>query len=194
LRSSHPERAAAAEGGVLGLHSFHELKKPKNDRVLSTVLPLEGGSEDAAWRKGIVLGEAQNNARRLAEMPANLMDPTIFADTIANEAARLRNVTTHVRELDWIKQQNMNCFLGVAQGSVQPPRFLEVHYTPEGTEDTAPLVLIGKGITFDSGGISIKPSSKMDEMRADMTGAAAVMSAVLAIAKYVTMPLCAFQC
>jgi len=76
----------------------------------------------------------------------------------------------------------MGCFLGVARGSAEPLKFLEIHYNPHGDEATAPLVFVGKGITFDSGGISIKPSEGMGMMRGDMGGAAAVVSTMWALA------------
>jgi len=94
----------------------------------------------------------------------------------------LENVNVVVRDEEWIREKKMGCFLGVSKGSNEPPKFVEIHYKGAG-DDVEPLVLVGKGVTFDSGGISIKPSAGMAEMKADMTGAAAVVSSVWGAAK-----------
>jgi aminopeptidase len=90
------------------------------------------------------------------------------------------NVEVIVRDREWIQDQKMGAFLSVAQGSDQPLKFLEIHYKGAST-DKAPLALVGKGVTFDSGGISIKASGDMAMMKADMGGAAAVLSALKGI-------------
>lgn len=93
------------------------------------------------------------------------------------------NTTVIVRDEEWVRGQNMNLFLSVAQGSDQPLKFVEIHYQGAPEKDAAPLALVGKGITFDSGGISLKPGAGMELMRADMGGAAAVVASTLAIAQ-----------
>lgn len=125
---------------------------------------------------------AQIFAAQLAETPANKMTPTIFCETIQQKFNNLENISIHIRDKEWAKQMGMNAFLSVAQGSQEPPKFLEVHYKPKGDEPID-IVFVGKGVTFDSGGISIKPSENMKSMKGDMSGAAVVMAAMHAIAK-----------
>ncbi|KAH9374962.1 hypothetical protein HPB48_012313 [Haemaphysalis longicornis] len=117
----------------------------------------------------------QNLARRLSEMPANLMTPTRFAQEVAVVLEK-RGVKVIARDRKWIEEQKMGAFLSVTRGSEEPPD------GPEQGVEGGPLVLVGKGVTFDSGGISLKPSSNMDKMRADMTGAACVVATVAAVA------------
>ncbi|XP_045074236.1 cytosol aminopeptidase [Coregonus clupeaformis] len=117
------------------------------------------------------------------EAPANHLTPSAFADTITHRLAPYADhVTIHKRSQEWIEEQQMGAFLSVSKGSEEPPVFLELHYNgcPDNTH--SPLLLVGKGITFDSGGISLKPPSGMDAMRADMGGAATVCSAIVTAA------------
>ncbi|XP_030643908.1 cytosol aminopeptidase [Chanos chanos] len=171
---------AAAEGAVLGLFEYDELKSKKKTKVTPK---LHGSSDLAAWEKGVLYAEGQNLARRLMEAPANHVTPTVFADTIEQSLAPYSDrMTVHKRPQSWIESQNMGAFLSVSKGSEEPPVFLELHYNGSADSNQAPLLLVGKGITFDSGGISLKPSSGMDAMRADMGGAATVCSAIVTAA------------
>ncbi|GAA6091915.1 cytosol aminopeptidase isoform X1 [Tachysurus ichikawai] len=171
---------SAAEGAVLGLFEYNELKSKKMTQVTPQ---LYGSGDDKEWKKGVLYGEGQNLARRLMEAPANHVTPTVFADTIEQKLSPFSDkVTVNKRAKPWIESEQMGAFLSVAEGSEEPPVFLEVHYTGSPDSKQAPLVLVGKGVTFDSGGISIKPSSGMDAMRADMGGAAAVCSAIVTAA------------
>ncbi|KAG7313989.1 hypothetical protein KOW79_022485 [Hemibagrus wyckioides] len=171
---------SAAEGAVLGLFEYDELKRKKTTRVTPQ---LYGSGDDKAWEKGVLYGEGQNLARRLMEAPANHVTPTVFADTIEQKLSPFSDrVTVYKRAKPWIESEQMDAFLSVAKGSEEPPVFLEVHYTGSPDSKQPPLVLVGKGVTFDSGGISIKPASGMDAMRADMGGAAAVCSAIVTAA------------
>ncbi|XP_055061553.1 cytosol aminopeptidase [Misgurnus anguillicaudatus] len=171
---------SAAEGAVLGLFEYDELKTKK--KICVTTQP-HGSVDSAAWQKGVLYGEGQNLARRLMEAPANYVTPTVFADTIEQKLSGFADrVTVYKRPQSWIESEQMGAFLSVSKGSDEPPVFLELNY--KGASDSAqpPLVLVGKGITFDSGGISLKPSSGMDAMRADMGGAATVCSAIVTAA------------
>uniref|UniRef100_A0A673FYT6 Cytosol aminopeptidase n=1 Tax=Sinocyclocheilus rhinocerous TaxID=307959 RepID=A0A673FYT6_9TELE len=171
---------SAAEGAVLGLFEYDELKTKKKVRV--TTQPY-GSVDSAAWQKGVMYGDGQNLARQLMEAPANHITPTVFANTIEQKLSPFAHkVAVHKRPQSWIESEQMGAFLSVSKGSEEPPIFLELHY--KGSLDSAqpPLVLVGKGITFDSGGISLKPSSGMDAMRADMGGAATVCSAIVTAA------------
>ncbi|MBN3309457.1 AMPL aminopeptidase, partial [Amia calva] len=171
---------AAAEGAVLGLFEYDELKQKKKTAVDAR---LHGSSGAADWHRGVLYAEGQNLARHLMEAPANYVTPTAFAETIQQRLSPLSDkVTVHMRPQSWIEDHQMGAFLSVSKGSEEPPVFLEIHYRGGPSASQPPLVLVGKGVTFDSGGISLKPSSGMDAMRADMGGAATVCSAVVTAA------------
>uniref|UniRef100_A0A8C9VCI6 Cytosol aminopeptidase n=1 Tax=Scleropages formosus TaxID=113540 RepID=A0A8C9VCI6_SCLFO len=171
---------AAAEGAVLGLFEYDEFKKKKTFAVKTQ---LHGSSDTTAWERGVLYGEGQNLARRLMEAPANHVTPAFFADTIEQKLAPFSDkVIIHKRPKSWIEEQQMGAFLSVSKGSEEPPVFLEIHYNGNAESSQPPLVLVGKGITFDSGGISLKPSSGMEAMRADMGGAATVCSSIVTAA------------
>jgi leucyl aminopeptidase len=108
------------------------------------------------------------------------MTPSIMAQK-AREIARRKNVSCKILDKDKMKEMGMNALLAVASGSSEEPKFIILEYTG-GKKGAAPVVLVGKGLTFDSGGISIKPADKMDEMKTDMSGGAAVMGAIMAAA------------
>lgn len=110
------------------------------------------------------------------------MTPTIFTERATKELEGIANVEVLVHGLDWALEKKMGSFISVSRGSAQPLKFLEVHYRGAANKDDAPLALVGKGITFDSGGISIKGAAGMKDMRADMGGAATTFSAFWAIA------------
>ncbi|XP_077380386.1 cytosol aminopeptidase isoform X2 [Festucalex cinctus] len=171
---------AAAEGALLGLFQYDQLKSKKKPKV--TVQP-HASAKVAAWEKGVLYAEGQNLARLLMEAPANHITPTAFAKTIEERLGQYGDrVVVHKRAQAWIEEQGMGAFLSVSKGSEEPPVFLELHYNGSHDGAEAPLLLVGKGITFDSGGISLKPSASMDMMRADMGGAATVCAAVVTAA------------
>ncbi|RWS24343.1 aminopeptidase-like protein 3, partial [Leptotrombidium deliense] len=173
---------AAAEGSNLAAYYFDELKSEIYKKKPVTIkLYNQGSNAETAkkWQKGEVLANGQNICRRLMELPANHCTPTKFAQ-MADEWAKKYSIQTHIRDKAWAVSQKMGSFLSVAQGSDEPPVFLEMHYN--NAPNTKPIILVGKGITFDSGGISLKPSAKMDEMRADMGGAANAVSTVITLA------------
>ncbi|XP_051472690.1 cytosol aminopeptidase [Apus apus] len=170
---------AAAEGAVLGLHEYNELKQKKKPVVTPQ---LHGSAENEAWQKGVIYAEGQNLARYLMEAPANYVTPSKFAEHMEQKLRSFSNVKVHVRPESWIATQQMGAFLSVAKGSAEPPIFLEIHYSGGANTNDSPLVFVGKGVTFDSGGISLKPSSGMDAMRADMGGAATICSAIVTAA------------
>uniref|UniRef100_A0AAY5K1F7 Cytosol aminopeptidase n=3 Tax=Esox lucius TaxID=8010 RepID=A0AAY5K1F7_ESOLU len=171
---------AAAEGAVLGLFTYDDLKTKKKTKVTTQ---LHGSGCVSGWQKGVLYGEGQNLARYLMEAPANHITPSVFADIITQRLTPYaEQVTVHKRSKEWIEEQKMGAFLSVSKGSEEPPVFLELHYNGCPDNSQSPLLLVGKGITFDSGGISLKPSSGMDAMRADMGGAATVCSAIVTAA------------
>ncbi|MDQ2663885.1 MAG: leucyl aminopeptidase, partial [Candidatus Eremiobacteraeota bacterium] len=158
-------------------------KEPERRSMAETITIVAEGLDkpalEAGARRGNILGEAVNFARRLAITPANDMTPTHLADE-ATKAAKAVGIDIDVLDEARCKAENMGSFLGVAQGSTQPPKFIVMTYKgdPGGSET---LALVGKGITFDSGGISIKPAERMEEMKYDMSGGAGVIAAMRAI-------------
>ncbi|XP_035516783.1 cytosol aminopeptidase [Morone saxatilis] len=171
---------SAAEGATLGLFQYDQLKSKKKTKVTTQ---LHGSADSAGWEKGLMYAEGQNLARLLMEAPANHITPTAFANTIEEKlAAHAERVTINKRSQAWIEEQQMGAFLSVSKGSEEPPVFLELHYNGSPDSTQAPLLLVGKGITFDSGGISLKPSPSMDAMRADMGGAATVCASIVTAA------------
>uniref|UniRef100_A0A8C1UMC7 Leucine aminopeptidase 3 n=1 Tax=Cyprinus carpio TaxID=7962 RepID=A0A8C1UMC7_CYPCA len=155
-----------------GLFEYDELKTKKNNSGSSSFLFL-CSVDSAAWQKGVLYGNGQNLARQLMEAPANHITPTVFTNTTEQKFSPFAHkVAVHKRPQSLTESEQMGAFLSVSTGSEEPPIFLELHY--KGSLDSAqpPLVLVGTGITFDSGGISLKPSSGMDAVRADMSGRA----------------------
>ncbi|XP_030750222.1 cytosol aminopeptidase-like isoform X2 [Sitophilus oryzae] len=175
---SFGDAESAAESSVLSSWAFQEYKTKKQE--LPSVGLYNADDENCKnWSRGTFKAEAQNIARRLADTPANLLTPTIFADR-AQEILSPLGIDVKVYDQKWAEGQKMGAFLSVAKGSVEPPKFLEISYNKR---DCNPFVLVGKGVTFDAGGISIKPAAQMDQMRADMSGAACVLATLYGLAK-----------
>jgi len=178
---------AAAEGACLSVYAYDELKAADKRKTPPEIQCYTAATDDAnsvstAFERGRVLAESQNYARRLMESPANVMTPTRFCQLAQEYLGPLANVRLDVRERAWAEEMKMGSYLSVANGSDEPPKFLEVTYSG-GNAGDAPLAIVGKGITFDSGGISLKPSAAMDEMRADMGGAACSIASIYAAAR-----------
>ncbi len=178
---------AITEGALLGLYTFrkHITRKAEHGEIKQLVIV---GADKAGLprleqgcTRGKVLAEATHLARDMANEPANYMTPTHMAETAA-KLADSYGLELSVLEREQMLKLGMGALLGVAQGSRQPPKFIVLHYRGGGSAETD-IALIGKGITFDSGGISIKPSKDMDEMKGDMAGGAAVMAAISAVAQ-----------
>jgi len=176
-----------AEGALLGLYAFRKHITKEDDKIgeikqLLIVgsdeakLPLEKGSE-----KGRILAEATNLARDMANEPANYMTPSHMAET-AMKLAKSHGLEVSVLEREQMSELGMGALSGVAQGSRQPPKFIVLQYKGKDAPEID-VALVGKGITFDSGGISIKPSEKLEEMKGDKAGGAAVIAAIAAIAQ-----------
>ena len=142
----------------------------------------ESGPLATAVERGVVLGEATNQARALANEPGNRLTPRIFAERGATLAAAA-GLNVEILDETRIADLRMGLLLGVAQGSSEPPRLLVLRHEPANAVSNIILGLIGKGITFDTGGISIKPADNMDKMKDDMSGGAAVIAAMAAIAR-----------
>ena len=143
----------------------------KNFEIKSLQDVNENNEHGLNWKSGEIYADAQNLARELMEMPSNYCTPTYFCERAQNELKGIDNVTVQVFDEEWAKSKNMNTFLSVAAGTDQPAKFLQVNYNG-GNANDRPLALVGKGITFDSGGISIKGGAGMKLMKGDMGGAA----------------------
>jgi leucyl aminopeptidase len=165
---------AVAEGAILGAYRFEEGKsKPKPEKLATVLVTGPGAGLRAGVRKGEILAEASCFVRDLQNRPANRLTPRDLA-AAAQGLAKGRRIECKILTEKSMETLGMGLLLGVAQGSRQLPRLVHLIYRPRG-RSRGRIALVGKGLTFDSGGISIKPSSKMDEMRFDMSGAAAVM-------------------
>ncbi|MCK5876951.1 MAG: leucyl aminopeptidase [Candidatus Marithrix sp.] len=127
------------------------------------------------------ISDGINLTKDLANLPSNVCTPSYLADQSKDLAKLHKNLTCKVLEKAQLKKEGMNTLLAVAQGSSELPKLITLEYKNGGK--TAPIVLVGKGVTFDSGGISIKPSAKMDEMKYDMCGAASVLGTIAAVAE-----------
>ncbi len=178
---------AITEGALLGLYSFRKhITKEAEYGELKQLTIVDADTKNLpglkrGYRKGSILAEATSLARDMVNEPANYMTPTDMAETAASLANTYR-LEISVLEREQMQELGMGALLGVAQGSRQPPKFIILRYHGRAAKDTD-IALLGKGITFDSGGISIKPSEKMEEMKGDMAGGAAVMAAISAIAQ-----------
>jgi leucyl aminopeptidase len=139
------------------------------------------GSLGDAVERAQLLGRATGLARDLANTPSGPKDPAWLAGTAARLAATVPGLRATVRDEHWLAEHGFGGVLAVGGGSARPPRLLELAWQPPEVSDHPPLVLVGKGITFDTGGISIKPADGMHLMRTDMSGGAAVIAALLAI-------------
>ena len=171
-----------AEGIVFGNfdNGFH---KSRNDHQFfikeAAILTGEGAAQAAVI--GQQMGESINAARVLINEPGNVLTPRVMADKAA-ALGSVAGVSAEILDEKQIAKLGMGLFLGVARGSLEPPRLLVLKYEPEGAPAGKTLGLIGKGITFDTGGISIKPSDGMERMKDDMAGGASVVAAMRAIA------------
>jgi leucyl aminopeptidase len=176
---------AMTEGILLGLYTFRRYitKKENNAGEVKTysVVGTEKGAITGAIEKGKVLAEGTVWARDLVNEPSNFMTPTLMAQA-ANEVAKKYELKIEIFEKDKIKEMGMGGLMGVSQGSQQPPRFIVLSYKGRTAKDLD-LALVGKGITFDSGGIDLKGQEGMDEMKGDMSGGASVIATLAALAR-----------
>ncbi|HEX7052021.1 MAG TPA: leucyl aminopeptidase [Longimicrobiales bacterium] len=187
-RAGMPTAAqAAAEAAVLAAWEFREFKTIQEEaapRARVEALVLVTREDAAACRsaaeRGRTIAAGENLARDLASRPGNVATPSHLAE-VAGELAETYGLGLTVLDRDAMRREGMGALLAVASGSEEEPRFIVLEYRGAET-GVGPLALVGKGVTFDSGGISIKPASGMEEMKYDMSGAAAVLGAMRAIA------------
>lgn len=178
-----PQRAQSmAEGVLLGLYQFDRYKREKNLRrieQLRVLVRAQARRVQTALNAGQIFAEATNLARDLVNEPANRVTPAYLAD-LARLIARQGGLRIKVLDRKDIKRMGMGAFLGVAQGSRQPPKFIHLTYRPRGRVAKR-VALVGKGVTFDSGGLNLKPADGMEQMKTDMSGAAAILGIMSAL-------------
>ena len=178
---------AITEGALLGLYTFrkHISKEPETGELNRLTIIESNAARLAELQEGVRFGlitsEAANLARDLVNEPANYMTPTNLAEA-ARELARTHKLEITILEQEQVRALGMGAFLGVAQGSQQPPMFIVLRYNGRENPEND-IALVGKGITFDSGGISIKPSEGMGDMKGDMAGGASVLATLGAISE-----------
>jgi leucyl aminopeptidase len=189
LGSGHTsgDAEAAVEGAVLG--NFEpdlyktSTKESKSLESFDLIAAANGEELKHAVERGRIIAEAQNFTRDLANEPANRLTPLLLAQRARAMAAEM-GLECEVLEEDRMRQLGMGALLGVAQGSAEPPALIVVRYKPSSPPNTSDhLGLVGKGVTFDTGGVSIKPADGMEKMKYDMSGGAAVLGAMRAIAQ-----------
>jgi leucyl aminopeptidase len=183
---------AVAEHAGHTLYRVNDLKSAKKPRphALARVVVATTAKADAAVKKGFKQGTALAGGtalmRNLANLPGNVCTPAYLGKTAEGLARTHKSLKVKVLGLAEIKREKMGCLLAVTQGSEEPPRFIVIEHKParaQGKNKGAPVVLVGKGITFDTGGISLKDPPTMDEMKFDMSGAACVIGTMNAVAE-----------
>jgi leucyl aminopeptidase len=177
---------AIVEGAFVGNFDpgYYKSDRKDNEQKIDAVTIVAQGDPSAlesALRAGRIVAESQNFTRDLVNEPSNRMTPTILAERAKTMAAEV-GLKCEVHDGDKIRQLKMGAFWGVAQGSDEPPALIVLRYEPEGAAKDVHLGLVGKGVTFDTGGISIKPADGMEKMKYDMAGAATMIGVMRAIA------------
>lgn len=190
IRGLDPQQAAGAmvEGILLGLYKFDKYKTNKGKTGSNRLTVVGADSAKVSEIKsgvfdGMLLAKAVNRCRDMVNEPANLMTPTDLAEA-ALDIANNSGMDIQILERSSMERLKMGAFLGVAQGSVEPPKLIILRYKGNPSDQQNICALVGKGITFDSGGISIKPSAGMGKMKGDMAGGAAVLCAMEAVATF----------
>lgn len=179
---------AVVEGTILGLYRYQELKNEPPDRPdleRLTLVHLDAATlpaVEAGAGTGEIVAEAACLARDLTNRPANYATPEDLAEIALDIAGQFETMSCQVLDEEDADELGMGAFLGVAQGSDEPALFIVMEHNA-GRDDLDTVVLVGKAITFDSGGISIKPGEGMERMRGDMAGGAAVLATMLAVAQ-----------
>ena len=175
---------AVVEGAFVGNFDPDTYKSDRKDQTIDQLTLIASGDEAklrVAVQEAAIIGESQNFTRELVNEPSNRMTPTILAER-AKKMAQDVGLKCEVYGADKIKELKMGAFWSVAQGSDEPPALIILKYEPAGAPEKPVLGLVGKGITFDTGGISIKPADGMEKMKYDMAGGAAMLGAMRAIA------------
>jgi len=180
---------ALVEGALVGDFDPDTYKSDRKDQSIQefTVVAAATGNQqdlDRAFQEGRIIGESQNFTRELVNEPSNRMTPTILAARARQMCEEMKSpyLKCEILDADAIRQLKMGAFWSVAQGSDEPPALIVMRYSPAGAPEKPVLGLVGKGVTFDTGGISIKPADGMEKMKYDMAGGAAMIGAMRALA------------
>jgi leucyl aminopeptidase len=169
---------ALVEGSLLACYRFTRFKPREDASPAVLVVPGEDDAGDAA-----VVARAQNSARELQDRPANDLTPAALAHHARGLASEVRGLVAHVHDRAWMERRGMGALLGVAAGSAQEPCLVQLDWRPEEADGTPLLGLCGKAVTYDAGGLQIKPGATMGDMKHDMAGGAVVLAAMEAIAR-----------
>jgi len=171
----------AREGGYrfTRMKSRSEAAEPALRRIVLSVDRAAGKRAAAGLAHGLAVADGMNLAKDLGNLPPNVCTPTYLANQARELAKRYRMKVTVLERAD-MERLGMHTLLSVAQGSAQPPKFITLEHRG-GAKAKKPVVIVGKGITFDTGGISLKPAAEMDEMKFDMCGAASVLGTMKAV-------------
>ncbi len=179
---------AMVEGAILGSYQFtvyrSEATSDHTVAEMKVLIPQNSQLREVAEgiRRGVATAEATVFVRDLCNHPSNVLTPTMVADE-AKAIAKAEKITIKILEQKDMERLGMGALLGVARGSQEPPKFIILEYNGAKKKDERPVVLVGKTITFDTGGISLKPAENMEHMKADMTGGAEVLAAIRAAAR-----------
>ena len=179
---------AMVEGAILGSYQFtvyrSEATSEQDVAGMRILIPRKGLLRQVAEgvRRGVATAEATVFVRDLCNHPSNVLTPTRVADE-AKAIAKAERITIKILEQKEMERLGMGALLGVARGSQEPPKFIILEYNGAKKKDERPVVLVGKTITFDTGGISLKPAENMEHMKADMTGGAEVLASIRAAAR-----------
>ena len=175
--------AAAVEGIALGAYTYRGLKTadvPEDQQPVQKVVFL--GKDQALFDAAVITAEAVAFARDLVNAPSSHLFPESYA-AIATSAAEDNGLTVEVLDDAALAEQGFGGIVAVGQGSTRGPRLVRISYAPEQLDDAPTVALVGKGVTFDTGGVSIKPAANMDQMISDMGGSAAVLATIIAAAR-----------
>jgi leucyl aminopeptidase len=184
---AHAVARAAAEGALVGdfdADTYRSERKDQSVRRFTLAAPetADRRALESALAEGVIVGESQNFARALVNEPGNKLTPTILGERAA-EMAQAVGLAWEVHSTEKLRELKMGAFWSVSQGSEEPPALIMLRYESKDAPKDGPLIgLVGKGITFDTGGISIKPADNMEKMKYDMAGGAAMLGAMRAIA------------
>ena len=176
--NTHWKAAQLVEVALDCSYRFEQFKSKKSEKkgIAKLVINVDKSdiaAAEAGLKQGLALAAGVSFAKDLGNLPPNVCTPTYLAEQ-AEALAKSHGIKVQVLERAEMEKLGMGSFLGVAQGSVQPPKLIVMHHNG-GKKNQKPVVLVGKGITFDTGGISLKPGAEMDEMKYDMCGAASVL-------------------
>ena len=173
---------AFCEGLILGAYSFNEYKSDKKEKkFIPITITLTASVSSSMVKKALAIGDSVTLARDVSNHPANIATPTFLANH-AKKIGKAKNFKVKILDFKDCKKLGMGAFCGVAQGAKEPAKAIIMEYQG-GKKGDRPFALVGKGLTFDSGGISLKPGAKMDEMKFDMCGSSTVLGVMNTVAQ-----------